>query len=90
VNANEVQHVQPITGKGALRGIVRVRLGCVEIAGCRVLQQNGGDPWVAMPQAPVRKGGSGWLPMVEITRRDVLAQVNAAILDAWRAAGGER
>ena len=78
-------------GKGTLRAVARVRLaGCIEIAGVRVLQQPGGDPWVALPQVPARRRtggtGSGWAQTVAITSAPVLAALRYAVLDAWESA----
>ena len=76
--------------KGTLRAVARVRLaGCIEIAGVRVLQQAGGDPWVAFPQVPARRradGGSGWSRIVEVVEPAVAVELRAAVLAAWQAA----
>jgi hypothetical protein len=65
----------------------KVRLGCIVIHGCRVVQQPEQKPWVALPQTPARKeadgAGSGCFPVVAITDRNVLDQVRDAVLEAW-------
>jgi hypothetical protein len=72
---------------GNLKAFAKVRLGAVVIHGCRIIQQPGQRPWVALPQVPARKkadgSGAGWFPVVEITNRDVLDRLRAAVLEAW-------
>jgi hypothetical protein len=52
------------------------------------LQQDGGDPWVGLPQLPIRAkadgSGSGWLPVVTIENREVMARLRDAVLKAWQ------
>lgn len=77
-----------VNGSGALKAFAKVRLGCITIHSCRIVQQPGGDPWVALPQLPVRRtvngAGAGWAPAVEITNPAVLAALREAVLAAWR------
>jgi DNA-binding cell septation regulator SpoVG len=72
---------------GNLRAFAKIKLGCVVIHGCRIVQQPGQKAWVALPQTPARKkadgSGAGWFPVVEITRRDVLDDLRDAVLRAW-------
>jgi DNA-binding cell septation regulator SpoVG len=85
----QVIEVRRIEGHGNLRAFAKVRLGPVVIHGCRVIQQPGQRPWVALPQVPARKKadgtGSGWFPVIEITRRVLLDQVRDAVLEACSA-----
>jgi DNA-binding cell septation regulator SpoVG len=87
--AIEVLEIKPVNGLGNLRAFAKVKLGCVVIHGCRVIQQPNQRPWCALPQVPARKkadgSGAGWFPVVEITNRNVLDQVRAAVLEAWEA-----
>jgi hypothetical protein len=73
---------------GSLKAFAKVRLGCITIHCCRIIQQPGGDPWVALPQLPARcrvdGAGAGWAPVVEITNPAVLAALRDAVLAAWR------
>ena len=77
-----------VDGSGSLKAFAKVRLGCITIHSCRVIQQPGGDPWVALPQLPARRridsAGAGWAPVVEITNPAVLAALREAVLAAWR------
>jgi DNA-binding cell septation regulator SpoVG len=90
VTAVEVLTVRRVD-KGTLRAVARVRLtGCIEIAGVRVLQEAGGDPWVAFPQVPARRradgGGSGWSRIVEVVEPAAAVELREAVLAAWRTA----
>ena len=58
----EVLEVRRIEGCGNLRAFAEVKLGCVLIHGCRVIQQPGQRPWVALPQVPARKKGMARAP----------------------------
>jgi DNA-binding cell septation regulator SpoVG len=85
----EILEIRQIGGHGNLKAFVTVKLGCVKIFGCRIIQQPDQKPWVALPQVPARKradgSGSGWFAVIEITNRDVLDQLRAAVLAAWEA-----
>jgi DNA-binding cell septation regulator SpoVG len=87
--AIEVLRVRPLTGAGALRAFADVKLGCIVIKSCRIVQQDGQKAWVALPQQPLRPkadgSGSGWVSLVEITNRQVLDELRRAVLAAWEA-----
>jgi hypothetical protein len=72
---------------GNLKAFAKIKLGCVVIYGCRIIQQPGQRPWVALPQTPARKkadgSGAGWDPVIEITNRDVMDQIRGTMLEAW-------
>jgi hypothetical protein len=76
--------------RGSLKAVATVRLGPLIVASIRVLQQPGGDPWVALPQVPSRRradgAGSGWAQIVTITSAAVLAALREAVLAAWESA----
>ena len=79
--------VRRVNGSGSLKAFATVRLGCITIHSCRIIQQADGDPWVALPQLPARRkidgAGAGWAPVVEITNPTVLAALCEAVLAAW-------
>jgi DNA-binding cell septation regulator SpoVG len=83
----EVLEVRRLSGDGNLRAFAKVRIGCLVIHGCRVIQQPGQRAWVALPQVPARAkadgSGAGWYPVVEVTNRSVMDQVRDAVLAAW-------
>jgi DNA-binding cell septation regulator SpoVG len=85
--AIEVLEIRKISGKGALRAFVKLRMGALVIHSCRVTQQEGQRPWVALPQQPAREkadgSGAGWYPIVEITNPDLLERVRRVVLHAW-------
>jgi DNA-binding cell septation regulator SpoVG len=74
---------------GSLKAFAKVKLGCIVLHGCRVVQQDGQKAWVALPQTPLRKradgSGGGWMAVVEITNRQVMDQLRDAVLEAWQA-----
>jgi DNA-binding cell septation regulator SpoVG len=83
-----VLEVRRVNGSSSLKAFAKVRLGCITIHSCRIIQQADGDPWVALPQLPARRkfdgSGAGWAPVVEITNPAVLAALRDAVLAAWR------
>jgi DNA-binding cell septation regulator SpoVG len=86
--AIQVLEVRRINGAGNLRAFAKVKLGCVIIHGCRVIQQPDQGPWAALPQVAARKkadgSGAGWFPRIEISNPQVLAELRAAVLDHWQ------
>ena len=42
---------------GSVKALVSVTIGDLEIRGFRVIEQNDGDPWVAMPSREFQKEG---------------------------------
>jgi DNA-binding cell septation regulator SpoVG len=58
--AIEVLEVRRLSDGGNLKAFAKVKLGCVVIHGCRIIQQDGQRPWVALPQQPARRK-SRWL-----------------------------
>jgi DNA-binding cell septation regulator SpoVG len=78
-----------IINKGSLRAFAKITIaGKLAIYDIRVVQQEGADPWIAMPQreAPARDGGkSRWFPVVEIIDEKLKEQIANAVLKAWRA-----
>lgn len=83
----EVLELRRLADPGNLKGFAKVRLGAVVIHSCRIIQQPGKKPWVALPQIPARKkadgAGAGWYPVVEIISPDLMARVRTAVLEAW-------
>ena len=88
----EVLELRRVNGAGSLKAFVKVRLGCIVIHGCKIIQQDGQQPWVALPQTPARakSDGSGacWFPVVEITNREVLDHLREEMLGVWEAENG--
>jgi DNA-binding cell septation regulator SpoVG len=86
----EVLELRRVTGAGALRALVKVRLGAVLVRGVRIIQQDGGEPWIALPQVPARRrvdgSGSGWSRIIEVVDPAVSDQLRDAVLRAWEAA----
>ena len=76
--------------RGSLKAAVKVRLGPVVIDGVRIVQQEGGAPWLALPQAPARRkrdgSGSGWSRIVEVIDPAVSDRLRAEVLRAWESA----
>ena len=86
----EVLEVRRMDGSGNLKAFAKVKLGCIVIHSCRIVQQPGQKAWVALPQVPARPksdgSGGGWFPVVEITNRTVMDQLRDAVLEAWERA----
>ena len=78
--AIEVLEARRLDGHGNLRAFAEVRLGCIVLHSCRMIQQPGQKAWKADGT------GSGSFPVVEITSRSVLDQLRDAVLEAWKRA----
>lgn len=62
----------PREPKGATKAFFDLKLGGIEVFGCRIVQQAGADrPWVALPSRPVRSkadgSGSGWVDLIKLS-----------------------
>jgi hypothetical protein len=85
VTAIEVLEVKPITGHGYLRAFAKV-LGTVHPRlssdpAARTAAVGRAAPGSSPPKAD--GSGAGWFPVIEITRKELLDWVRAAVLDAW-------
>jgi hypothetical protein len=78
----EALAVQAI-GKGALKAVVTLRVGAFVLYGVKLLQPDGGAPYMALPQVPVRKGGSGWTAVIDVTSPRLLDRMREVVLQAW-------
>ena len=91
--AISVVAIRHVRGNGTLKALVDVQIGCLLIRGCRILQQPDREPWLALPQVPLRVKasgeGAGWQTVVEITNPDVRDQLASVAIRAWQAAAQE-
>jgi hypothetical protein len=72
--------------RGALKAVVTLRVGAFVLYGVKVLQQGNDEPYMALPQAPVRKGGGGWTAVLDVTSPRLLDRMRDVTLAAWREA----
>ena len=90
----EVLALQHLTGAGSVKPRVRVRLGGIVVHGVRVIQQPDKEAWVALPQIAWRPkadgSAAGWVPVVEIQNRDLMARLTCAVIGAWKREPGGR
>jgi len=78
-------NIRPLEG-GNVRAFVDVTLaGKLEIRGCKVVQQPGQRPWVAMPDQPWtgRDGEMKWSPLVRVLDDDLKTAITESVLSAW-------
>ena len=66
-----VLKVTPVGTPGNLRALADITIGPLVIHSCRVIQQPGQRPWVAMPQTQAADGR--WYPVIR-TDDDALRQ----------------
>jgi DNA-binding cell septation regulator SpoVG len=79
--AIEVLSIKPLDSGGTVKAFVDIRVGAVEIHGCKIVQQDGQRPWVAMPST---KSGERWFNVVEITSKDLKQRITDVVLEAWQ------
>ena len=63
-----------------------LRVGAIVIYGVRLIEQHAESHYLALPQAPSRKGGTGWRAVLDVTSPRLLDRMRDAVLVAWREA----
>jgi Signal peptidase, peptidase S26 len=69
---------------GNVRAFVSVRIGDVSILGCKIVQQPGQRPWVAMPdrQWVADDGTTRWSPVIKLSN-PLKRRLDDAVLAVW-------
>ena len=82
--AIEVLEGRRFDGHGDLKAFAKIKIGCIVIHSCRIVQRPNGPGCPAATAGAPESGrsGIGWFPVVEITSRSVLDQLRRAILEA--------
>ena len=79
MSAISVLAIRKLDGNSAVKAFVDIRLGGVTLRGCKIVQQTGARPWVALPSV---KNDRGWQNVVEVSR-ELRERLTAAVLDVW-------
>jgi DNA-binding cell septation regulator SpoVG len=83
VEVVSIKHVR----KGSLQAFATVKIADkLTIHSLRIIQQDGQDAWVSMPQTevPARDGGKPrYFPIVEINDESLKKQITEAVLRSW-------
>ena len=72
--------VTPVRTPGNLRALADICIGPLVIHSCRVIQQPGQRPWVAMPQTQAADGR--WYPVIRTDDDTLRAAVRDRVLAA--------
>ena len=72
--------VRPVSTPGNLRALADITIGPLVIHSCRVIQQPGQRPWVAMPQTQAADGR--WYPVIRTDDDTLRAAVRDRVLAA--------
>jgi hypothetical protein len=59
-----------------------LRVGAFVLYGVKLIEQFPGSYYLALPQAPQRKGGTGWRAVVDITSPRLLDAMRDAVVAA--------
>jgi DNA-binding cell septation regulator SpoVG len=78
--AIEVLAIRRSAGTTSVKAFVDIRIGAVEINGCKIVQQEGQCAWLAMPSIKTERA---WQNAVEITGRDLKQRITDVVLEAW-------
>jgi DNA-binding cell septation regulator SpoVG len=72
-------------GKGNLKAFADITIGgSLAIHGCRIVQQQGQQAWVSMPQSEYMKNGKkNYYPIVKVLDKQLQADIERAILAAY-------
>lgn len=82
-----VLRLHPLTGTGNLKAFASVQIGEGErawkINGCQVIQQEGQQAWVSLPQSKyIRDDKPHFYPVVEVPK-SIAEAIQTAVLAAW-------
>jgi hypothetical protein len=61
-----------------------LRVGSFVVYGVKLMEQFPGSYYLALPQAPQRKGGTGWRAVLDVTSPRLLEAMRDAVVAAWR------
>jgi DNA-binding cell septation regulator SpoVG len=79
MSAIEVVAIRRLDGASTVKAFVDLRLGGVTLKGCKIVQQDGQRPWVAMPST---KTNHGWQNVAEVTK-ELRERLTEVVLEAW-------
>ena len=79
MSAISVLAIRKLDGNSAVKAFVDVQLGGVTLRGCKIVQQTGARPWVALPSV---KNDRGWQNVVEVSR-ELRERLTAPVLEVW-------
>jgi hypothetical protein len=82
MSAVEVLGIRSI-GKDALAAVARVRLLRAVEFDVKIFEDEDGKSWIGLPQAPIRRDGTGWKAVLAITDHDIDEELRAKVLTAW-------
>ena len=71
--------IRKLDGNSAVKAFVDIRLGGVTLRGCKIVQQTGARPWVALPSV---KNDRGWQNVVEVSR-ELRERMTEVVLGVW-------
>ena len=76
-----VEEIKPVQGQGNLRAFATVAVDPWTVRGCRIIQQRGQRPYVALPQHRTMDGR--YFPVLQTKDRNLKDQIQATVLRAW-------
>jgi DNA-binding cell septation regulator SpoVG len=76
-----VREIRRLAGAGTMKGFATVEVAPWTIRGCRIIQQPGQQPYVAMPQETSAEGR--YFPVIATHDKRLKAILQAAVLSAW-------
>jgi DNA-binding cell septation regulator SpoVG len=76
-----VKELRPVPTAGNLKGFAVVEVGPWTIRGCRIIQQLGQRPYVALPQEKTADGR--YFPILQTNDTSLKDTIQAAVLQAW-------
>ena len=81
----EVLEIKRLSCTGNLKGFVSVKIGGLTIHSIRVIQQDGQQPWVSLPQQEYqgKDGKKKYAPIIELPDH-VKKAISEAVLAEWR------
>ena len=81
-----VQKLTPVNKDGSLRAFVDLAINKIEVKGCRIIQQDGQQAWLSMPQTSWQTtNGQKKYSAVVVLPKDLHKAAQEAAVTAWEA-----
>src|SRR5690348_7778924 len=79
--------IYPTHQQGNIKAFATIKIGeALEIRGCKIVQQPGQKPWVALPDRP-RTDGQGYAAIVKCLDENLAEEISRVVLAAWQNGG---
>jgi len=77
--------ITPVLDRGALKAFVELQIGHLVIYDCRIIKENGRQPWVSMPVLSYKNnhGTVCYRPLLQVLDKNLKNEISQSVLEAW-------